>query len=568
MTANRVYSVVSPIGIPATRVITPAKPLDTLAGKKIGLCWAAFGNGDVLLAAFEKLLHKRYPDIETVYINPGKDRKPSEYSDPSIMEVAREAEIDAAIVTVGGCGTCTPGVTRAVCWIEEAGIPATAMICKGFVNPCRSMAAMEGLHAIRITEFPPPNIVTQTAEEVYANAEKILEDLARNLTTEPKEGRTIGIRNKKYNEHEIVFEGNYDEVYEHFMKNGWADGLPIVPPTTEAVERFLKYTDLDPDDVIAKLKPSGTTMTVFSVAVNGVISGCRPSYMPVLLAIAQAVSTDRFAIYHAGSTAGWTPIVFLNGPIRKELGFNCGQGALRPGNRANMSVGRFTRYIWSNLAGFKIGATDLAAIGRNFLPVLPENEENSPYPPLCTDFGIENGKNAVIVQSCGSMTFHFTTEATPEEHLELLAEEFLKEMQSEATHCLCGFGKEIRPALILSPMTANILAEAGYSKQDIRDYIFEHARMKASRFDHELNRLYPGQTLADFVDKGLLDKSFKESDDPDRMLPLTHNNQELVIIVAGYEARNRSCFLQQIAHQGLPVAKEVVLPHNWDNLEK
>ncbi|MDR0852393.1 MAG: hypothetical protein LBN36_07845 [Clostridiales Family XIII bacterium] len=543
--------------------------MDTLEGKRIGLVWAAFGNGDVLLEALGALIKERYPSAELVHMNPGKNLKPSEYSDPSIMDVARENEIDAAIVTVGGCGTCTPGVTRAVCWIEEAGIPATAMICKGFVNPSRSMASMEGLKAIRITELPPPNIVTQTREEVFQNAAIIFDQMIEDLTSTPIEGKTIGRKeNKTVNEKEVVFTGTYEEVNEHFLKEGWGDGLPIVPPTVEAIKRMLQYTDYPEDQVIATLKPSGTSVTPWSVAANGVMAGCRPSYMPILIALLEAVGEERFAVQHAGSTAGWTPVIFLNGPIRRELNFNCGQGVLRPGTQANMSIGRFLRFVWTNFAGFKIGSTDLAAIGRNFMPVLAENEENSPYDPLATDFGFQKGQNVVTVQSCGSMTFHFTSEATPEEHLEILAREVKKELQGEFIHCLSAFGDEIRPALVLSPMVANILSEAGYSKQDIRDYIFEHARVTAATFDFELNRLYPGYNVAKIVADGLLPASWASSDDPERLLPLTHNATELVIVVAGFESRNRSCILQQIAHQGLPCAKEIKLPKNWDSLPK
>ena len=563
------FSIVSPLGLIKERKFAPAPPLDVLEGKRIGMVWAAFGNGDVLLEALGELIIKRYPSAELVYMNPGKNLKPSEYSDPSIMEVAQENRIDAAIVTVGGCGTCTPGVTRAVCWIEEAGIPATAIICKGFVNPARSMASMEGLDAIRITEFPPPNIITQTREEVCRNAELIFNDLLENLTSIPDEGKVkIKKSRRTVSEHEVVFTGELEDVNEYFMAMGWGDGLPIVPPTAAAVERMLQYTDYPPDEIIATLKPSGTSVTPWSIAVNGVISGCRPSYMPILIAILEAVAEERFSLHHAGSTAGWTPIVFLNGPIRKELGFNCGQGALRPGNQANMSISRFLRFVFTNLAGFKIGSTDLAAIGRNFIPILPENEEHSPYEPLAADFGFQRGQNVVTVQSCGSMTFHFTSEATPEEHLEILAREVKKELQGEFIHCLSAFGEEIRPALVLSPLVANILSQAGYSKQDIRDYIYKHARVTAATFDFELNRLYPGYNIAKIVADGLLPKSYAESDDPERLLPLTHNEEELVIIVAGFESRNRSCILQQIAHQGLPCAREIKLPKAWDSLPK
>ena len=566
---NEIYEVVKPTGKPSERDIRPAAPLDTLEGKRIGMIWAAFGNGDVLLDVLAGLIKKSYPTCELVAMNPGKDLKPSEYSDPSIADVAHENKIDAAIVTIGCCGTCTPGVVRAVCWLEEAGIPANGMVCTGFLNPGRSMAAMEGLKSVRLTEFPPPNILTQTKDEILANAERIFDKLIYNLTHIPDTSKIVGIKNKNNaDERAIVFTGNYEEVNDYFIEEGWGDGLPIVPPTVEAMEKMLAYTDRPPGDLVVTLKPTGTQVTVWSVAVNGVMAGCKPSYMPILLAVAEAVGEERFAMKHAGSTSGWTPIIFLNGPIRSELGFNTTQGPLRPGNRANMSIGRFLHFVFRNLAGFKVGSTDLAAIGRSYLPVLPENEENSPYEPLCTDFGFDAGKNVVIVQSSGCMTFHFTTAATAEEHLELLAREALKELQGEAIQCLGAFGDEYRPVLILSPQVANILNKAGYSKQDIRDYIYKNARITEERFTLEMNRMYPGYTLQRIIDEGFLPSSYKPADYPATLLPLFHNNKELIIIVAGFEDRNRSCFLQQIAHQGLPCAKEIVLPKAWGSLPK
>jgi len=174
----------------------------------------------------------------------------------------------------------------------------------------------------------------------------------------------------------------------------------------------------------------------------------------------------------------------------------------------------------------------------------------------------------VVVQSAGCMTFHFTTAATAEEHLALLALEALKELQGEAIQPFAAFGDEYRPVLVLSPMVAKILSSAGYSKQDIRDYIYEHARIDEERFSLEISRMYPGYTLQRIIDEGFLPASYRPDDYPDTLLPLFHNNKELIIIVAGFEERNRSCFIQQIAHQGLTCAKEIKLPTNWAELTK
>ncbi len=166
------------------------------------------------------------------------------------------------------------------------------------------------------------------------------------------------------------------------------------------------------------------------------------------------------------------------------------------------------------------------------------------------------------------MSFHFTTEATPEEHLYYLAWEIKNELGGEFLHPMIFFGDESYPVLLLSPQVAQMLAEAGYSKQDIRDYIFEHTKIPAEDFDVQIGREQPGYDIVKCVKEGFLPESYIESDDPKRLVPVMRNNHSLSIVVAGFESRNRSSILRQIANQGLPVAREIKLPPNWDQLPK
>jgi len=175
-------------------------------------------------------------------------------------------------------------------------------------------------------------------------------------------------------------------------------------------EEMLKYTDHSPDEVLAIVQPSKREATPWSVAVNGVMAGCRPACMPVLIALIEAIGEPRFGLQHAGSTAGWTPLIILNGPIIKELNFNSGQGVLRPQRQANVTVSRFLRLAMMNLAGYQIGTTDLACFGTNYLPVLAEAEEESPYEPQSVERGFAKGSNVITVLSCLSMSYHFTSQ--------------------------------------------------------------------------------------------------------------------------------------------------------------
>src|SRR5919197_4701278 len=137
---------------------------------------------------------------------------------------------------------------------------------------------------------------------------------------------------------EIVHRGTLDDIQEHFHRNLWSDGLPIIPPTLARVERFLQHTRRAPDEVLGRLLPENRAATVWSVAVNGVMAGCRPEYMPVLVAIVEAMADPYYGVEHSGNTPGWEPLVIVSGPIANALALNHGQGVMRVGRQANTSL--------------------------------------------------------------------------------------------------------------------------------------------------------------------------------------------------------------------------------------
>ena len=143
----------------------------------------------------------------------------------------------------------------------------------------------------------------------------------------------------------------------------------------DKIEQFLAFTDLDRDNVIGKLLPDNRLATVWNVAVNGVMAGCRPEYMPLLVAIVEVMCDPEYGMKHGGSTPGWEAMIVVNGPIRERIGLDCGQGLQRPGNQANTSIGRFYRLFARNVPGFLPGTTDMATFGQMFRAVIAENDE-------------------------------------------------------------------------------------------------------------------------------------------------------------------------------------------------
>jgi hypothetical protein len=289
------------------------------------------------------------------------------------------------------------------------------------------------------------------------------------------------------------------------------------------------------------------------------MAGCRPEYMPILVALMEAIAEPRFGLEHAGSTVGWSPLIVLNGPIARELGFHSGQGVLRPQHQANISVSRFLRLAMMNIAGFRVGETDLATFGRNYYPVVAEAEESSPWAPMCTDLGFAAGDNVVTVQSADTISHSFLSEGDAREHLRLIAQEMARELGGSMAVPMERFGGEISPVVGLTPLVAGIIAAEGFSKADVKRHLFEHALIPAYQFDERLRRHELGLDLNEAVKRGTLTARWA-GEDPQRLVPVVHKPEEIQIVVCGSPNRNRSFIAAQFGNQGLRVSKAIKLP--------
>ena len=219
----------------------------------------------------------------------------------------------------------------------------------------------------------PGHVDVQSVDELRQNVAAVTVDaVIRNLT---ETIARVGDAAVEPAPSDIVFEGNLDEVNRFFYENDWSDGLPIVPPTPERVAEFLRWTDLSRETELGILLPDQRRATVWNVAVNGVMAGCRPEYMPILVALVEAMADPRYGVEHSGNTPGAETLIILNGPLIKELGFNYEQGALRDGIQANTTIGRFWRLYLRNVAGFLHHRTDKGTFGNTWRVVLAENED-------------------------------------------------------------------------------------------------------------------------------------------------------------------------------------------------
>jgi hypothetical protein len=457
-------------------------------------------------------------------------------------------------------------VLRASVACEQAGFPTSSLVCEGFLGQAAATSVGLGMPNLPVATIPG-HPGAQSLEEIRANVFDVTtEQVIDNLLRQPEAKEFPQEPSAK----EIVFRGTFEEVNAFFYENEWSDGLPIVPPTMEKIEEFLSFTDRDPDESLGILLPESRAATIWATAVNGVMAGCRPEYMPILVALVEAMVDPDYGVEHSGNTPGSDTVIVLNGPIIKELGFNYKQGALRDGFMPNTSIGRFWRLALRNMAGFLPHKTDKGTFGNTFRVVLAENEDalaKIGWPPNSADMGFAAGDNTVtITRATGGGVIVSVTGSTPEQMMPYLADGVAKETSWEIVFTVGGLSYgTLRPVLVLSPILAEPIARGGWSKDDVKQYLFDHARMPAWRVEAITEKWadFPVQSLRHQVNLGLLPKVFAESDDPNRLVPIVFDPDDFMVLVSGDPLRTNAYTFAQNGFLGFPTARKIQLPKDW-----
>lgn len=250
-------------------------------------------------------------------------------------------------------------------------------------------------------------------------------------------------------------------VNERFYRRGWTDGLPIVPPTLGRVETMLAAVAETKETVIAELDPLKGLATVEKIAINAVMAGCRPEYLPVLIAVVEALASPEFNLRGVQTTdENVTPLLILNGPIVQALDVNAGFGALGPGWQANAAIGRAVRLIMNNLGGGWPGAVSFAGLGQpgRYTLCFAEYEAQSPWPPLHVEHGYGAETSTVTVMRAESAIN--VTGGLPE---------VASVMGSAASLFTTRYDGHV--AVALAPHVAQELASQGWSKADARQHL-------------------------------------------------------------------------------------------------
>jgi len=267
-----------------------------------------------------------------------------------------------------------------------------------------------------------------------------------------------------------------EDINQHFRKQRWTDGFPIIPPTRERVERMLSSTARRPEEVVGLVAPGYGAATVERIAINAVMAGCDPEYLPVLIAAVDAIASPQFNLQ--GIQATTNPVgawLIVNGPIAKRLNMNSGANCLGQGNWANATMGRALRLIMQNIGRAMPGEMDRATQGYpgKYSFCCAENEDESPWEPLHVERGMRADQSAVTVVGAEGIVNMNTRSKIVDEVLRVFAQSMPRPAGND--YRTCG-----QPWIILAPEYADILAGGGLSKAEVKRKLWEQSKMPAS----------------------------------------------------------------------------------------
>ena len=366
-------TVLSPVPETAVKPVAQGARLASFDGKTFALVGGSF-MANVTHPELKRLILAEYPTAKIYllseigsagpYPRPGVTRREKD----EFQRKLKELHVDAVIAGNGGCGLCTPKETGSCIAAEVLGIPAVMIAAPGFVKQAKSTAAAAGVRTLRVAEYPGA-FASHTRDELIDNTRRTLWPQIRHALTAPLSAAELAEGIPAANDTE-TFE-SYAAFQQAFLDAGWTDGLPVLPPTETAVAEFLKFTDLKPDHSLGAIPPAQRDVMVQHVAVNGVMAGCPPEFMPLLLAFTEAMKAGDFRRTLA-STHAWTPYCWLNGPVARQLGFDCGQGEISAAK--NAQLGRSINLALLNLGGYRVKENRMGTFGYLMPWCLAEDE--------------------------------------------------------------------------------------------------------------------------------------------------------------------------------------------------
>ena len=308
-------------------------------------------------------------------------------------------------------------------------------------------------------------------------------------------------------------DGDGRAVFNDMYKRGFTDGLPVIAPTSDAVQEMLDYAQIHPSDLIAEVPPKCAPATAEKAAINAIMAGCLPEYFPVVIAALKAVVKPSFNLLSIQTTTNpATPVLIINGPIRTKLDINSGRGCMGPGWRANATIGRALRLILLNIGECPPGEVDKAIHGMpgKFTFCFGELEEQSPWDPLHVELGFRRDASTVTA---------FAGQGTQNLYATLQKAENIIHMLADGMRCYGNndyFRAVGSPLVVMTPGHAKVFADQGWTKASIKQELFERTKI-------------PRSYIPETQPSGPVYASFP----PEQMCEICRTPDDIKIVVAG-----------------------------------
>ena len=425
-------------------------------------------------------------------------------------------------------------------------MPGVYFTTTEFLDDAKSAAKDRGMPGVRTLALPADKYYVARAnkQEVQPIAEaffdKMVAALTRPLTAEeahPDQARKqLESANIKVTGKDFLDAS--EKLNELFLDNHWADGLPIVPPTPELVKAMEAGTTRSPKEVIGQVAPKNGTATVEKIAINSVMAGAKPEYFPVILAAMEGFLDKHYDLTHVvASTGSFTPVVLVDGPVAQELGFNSGIGMLGNGWRANSTVGRALQLSLLNLGQTWPQVNFMGLTGRleaYTFYTFAEDTAKSPWEPYNVSQGFQAGDSTVTVSSSGNPVIFGGGAVAP-----WTAQGVIDQIATQIRNRGVVWPHAQKHILVLHPDCAVELANHGYTRKSLQEYLYEQTRVPYEKLNKQVS--FGQGTEEEFIRASIADgrirpdraQIFLDNLKPGGRLPVVQSPDDFHIVVAG-----------------------------------
>lgn len=447
------------------------------------------------------------------------------------------------------------------------GKPATLIVAKNFQHNAIFNARSEGLSDISVTVLPVGIIPLPDEIKDSGLAEEVAEGVIAALTRRtPAQDRTEAPAGPCQDT--IEFSGDdYSEAVEsmekHFLQSCWSDGFPLVPPTQAAVSKMLEGTQFPPGHVVALVEPGGGQATMEKIAVNAVMAGCLPQYMPVLIAALQAITDPVFDLRGVQCTTGFvSPLLIISGPrLIGELNINDSFSTVGPGWRANATIGRALRLIMINIGYGWPGKNDMKAFGNplKYVTLMAENEAGyaGAWEPLRVAEGFDYTQPTVSVMP--AVSWQPNNICADLLTLEKLFVEIARQGKAKYDRFAANWGSE--NLVLIDPDAFVPIRRKGLSRIEVQKALYELIQLPCPEF---FEGRPPSANVGTFVKPEWLVARCR--DNPDALEPLLPDPKSIKIVVAGGSGEAMITYVGAWGYGSHFVTKPVALPSNWESL--